>query len=413
MRSLTLSPDQQSLTAGRGQESDPDRARRRRVLHVGKYYPPHPGGMETRLRSLCVSLMPWFDCEVVVANAGRGTRSETIDGIPVRRLRTWSMLAGTPICPAMPWAIARSRADLVVLQWPNPAAFVAYALSGYRGPLIVAWESDVVRQRVLDKLFAPVTRGVLMRASVILVSSPDYNVNSPMLGEFAHKVRALPVGISMEPFRRTNAAAIGEIRRRFGERIVLGVGRLVYYKGFEHLVRAAKAIDAAVLIVGDGPQRATLEAEARKQGVAERVCFLGEVEDLVSYYQACDVFVLPSVARSEAFGIVQLEAMACAKPVVNTQIPSGVPFVSLDGVTGITVPPADPDALAAAINRLLGDPQLRDEYGQAGLRRVQEEFSVERIAVTARNIYEDVLNPPARAGQGFPEDASLLRTNRN
>lgn len=87
--------------------SDTGRTRRRRVLHVGKYYPPHPGGMETRLRSLCVSLMPWFDCEVVVANAARETRAEAIDGIPVQRLGTWLMLAGTPICPAMPSAIAR------------------------------------------------------------------------------------------------------------------------------------------------------------------------------------------------------------------------------------------------------------------------------------------------------------------
>lgn len=395
------------------QKSDSTRIRKKRVLHIGKYYPPHPGGMETRLRSLCASLTPWFDCEVLVANAVRETRVETIDEVPVRRLGTWLMLAGTPICPAMPRAIARSRPDLVLLQWPNPAAFVAYALSGYRGPLLVAWESDVIRQRMLDKFFAPVTRAVLMRASIILVSSPDYDAHSPTLAKFAHKVRVLPVGISSEPFRHANSDAISELHRRYGKRIVLGVGRLVYYKGFEHLVRAAKSINGAVVIVGDGPMRTTLEEEARTQGVADRVFFPGEVDDLVSYYQACDVFVLPSVARSEAFGIVQLEAMACAKPVVNTQIPTGVPFVSLDGVTGITVPPARSDALAAAINRLLDDSQLRHQYGQAALRRVQEEFSPDRVAATARSIYEEVLNPSARGGRDFSRDVNLLGTGRS
>ena len=393
---LEFSSDNYSLTA-RLQDSDAGGVRRKRVLHVGKYYPPHPGGMETRLRSLCVSVTPWFDCEVIVANAERATRTETIDGVHVRRLATWLMLAGTPICPKMPWAIARARPDLLLLQWPNPAAFVAYAISGYRGPLIVAWESDVIRQRLLDKLFAPVTRAVLARASIILVSSPGYDADSPMLREFARKVRSLPVGISTQRFRRSDDDAISRIRDRYGERIVLGVGRLVYYKGFQHLVRAAKSINGVVVIVGDGPLRTALEDEARKQGVADRVFFPGEVDDLVSYYQACAVFVLPSVARSEAFGIVQLEAMACAKPVVNTRIPTGVPFVSLDGVTGITVPPEDSGALATAINRLLDDAKLRNKYGQAALRRVEEEFSADRVAVTARNIYEEVLGRSAGA----------------
>jgi glycosyltransferase involved in cell wall biosynthesis len=139
----------------------------------------------------------------------------------------------------------------------------------------------------------------------------------------------------------------------YGERIVLGVGRLIYYKGFEHLVRAMGDVQATALIAGDGPLSGALAAEATRLGVADRVVLLGRVNeaDLKACYHACDVFALPSIERSEAFGIVQLEAMACGRPVVNTRLDSAVPHVSLDGLTGLTVPPGDPAALAAACAR--------------------------------------------------------------
>jgi rhamnosyl/mannosyltransferase len=174
---------------------------------------------------------------------------------------------------------------------------------------------------------------------------------------------------------------------------VLGVGRLIYYKGFDYLVRAMAHVDSNLLIVGDGPLRARLEEVARALGIHERVFFAGEIQNdaIAPYYHAADVFVLSSVARSEAFGIVQLEAMAAARPVVNTRIDSGVPFVSIDGVTGITVPPREPEALAAAITRLLDNPELRARYGAAATRRVREEFSLEAMASRTLDLYHDIL----------------------
>ena len=340
---------------------------------------------------MCTSLKPWFDCEVIVASENRHTLVENIDGITVRRLGVALHLAGAPVCPAMPRAIARSQADLVHMQWPNPAAFLAFLASGYRGPLIVSWQSDVVRQRFLDRLFAPVTRVVLSRAALVLASSPDYAANSPVLNQWTDRVRVVPIGISDESLRNIDSAAVGEIRSKYGPRIVLGVGRLVYYKGFEHLIRAARSIDGVVLIIGEGPLRARLEQEIERQGVAARVFLLGHVRDIAAFYHACDVFVLPSIARSEAYGIVQLEAMACQKPIVNTEVGSGVTYVSPNGVTGITVPPADSIALAGAINKLLGNSALRRDLGAAGLRRMREEFSVERMASRLRDLYEEVL----------------------
>jgi rhamnosyl/mannosyltransferase len=188
------------------------------------------------------------------------------------------------------------------------------------------------------------------------------------------------------------------LRRRYGDRLVLGVGRLIYYKGFQNLVRAMADVRAIALIAGDGPLASALAAEAARFGVADRVALLGRVNeaDLKACYHACDVFVLPSVERSEAFGIVQLEAMVCGKPVVNTWLDSAVPHVSLDGVTGLTVPPNDPAALAVALNALLDDPERRATMGAAARRRVREEFSVELMARRTLEVYREIAGSAVR-----------------
>ena len=204
--------------------------------------------------------------------------------------------------------------------------------------------------------------------------------------------RVIPFGIRADAFEHPDAARVAELRRRYGERIVLAVGRLIYYKGFEHLVRAMADVRATALIAGDGPLGGALAAEAARLGVADRVVLLGRVNDadLKACYHACDVFALPSVERSEAFGIVQLEAMACGRPVVNTRLDSAVPHVSLDGLTGLTVPPGDPAALAAALSALLDDPARRAAMGVAARRRVHEEFSAELMARRTLEVYREI-----------------------
>ncbi|MGH7880616.1 MAG: glycosyltransferase, partial [Candidatus Binataceae bacterium] len=183
--------------------------------------------------------------------------------------------------------------------------------------------------------------------------------------------------------------------------IVLGVGRLVYYKGFEHLIRAMARVAGHLLIVGEGPRHLQLERAARVAGVGARVSFLGDLsrDELIATYHAADVFVLPAVARSEAFGIVQLEAMACGRPVVNTRVASGVPFVSIDSETGITVEPGAPEALSAALNLLLDDPELRARYGAAGAQRVRDHFDLATMLDRTLALYRQILGAPRPAGQ--------------
>jgi glycosyltransferase involved in cell wall biosynthesis len=366
---------------------------RLRVLHVGKFYPPHRGGMESHLETLCRELRAEVDVEVLVASDTRQTVRETVDGVPVTRIGTVATFASASINPGMARAIRESAADVVHFHHPNPTGVLSYLASGRRGPLVVTYHSDIVRQRVLGAAFSPILHRFLRGAHAILASSPDYAASSPVLRKHPDRVRIIPFGIRAEEFETADPEAVEEIRARYGPGMVLGIGRLVYYKGFEYLVRAMVAVEGQLVILGDGPLRGALESLAAELGMGERVAFPGPVRDLAPWYHAADVFALPAVARSEAFGIVQLEAMAAGTPVVNTRLHSGVPFVSRDGETGITVPPGDPDALAAALRRLLAEPDLRERFGAAARERVRREFSLHRMVASTLAVYREAASP--------------------
>jgi glycosyltransferase involved in cell wall biosynthesis len=353
--------------------------KRLRILHIGKFYPPHRGGMESHLETLCRELAAEADVQVIVSNDGRKTVHETVDGVPVTRIGTLATLASASINPGMARAIRQTPADVVHFHHPNPTGVLSYLASGRRGPLVVTYHSDIVRQRVLGAAFGPVLHRFLRGAHAILASSPEYARSSPVLRAHADRVRIVPFGIRAEEYATADADEVARLRALYGPRVVAAAGRLVYYKGFHYLIRAIAGVDARLVILGDGPLRGRLQALAEEAGVADRVHFPGSVPSLVPYYHAADVFALPAVARSEAFGLVQLEAMAAGLPVVNTRIDSGVPFVSRDGETGITVPPADVGALAGALGLLLDTPALRERYGRAARERVRTEFSLDRM----------------------------------
>jgi rhamnosyl/mannosyltransferase len=363
-----------------------------RALHVGKFYPPYKGGMETHLQALCEGLQPDVSVQVVVASEDHRSTEDLVHGIKVTRAGTLFSFSAAQVCPRMVSEIRRAQADVIHLHWPNPMAVVAYLASGHRGPLVITYHSDVIRQKMLARTFAPILHRALARSAAIIVTSPNYLVSSPVLSAYRDRCYVIPFGIPLEHLQRYDEVAAMRIRQRYGPHLILSVGRLVYYKGYEYLIRAMARVQGHLLIVGQGPLRHKLEQLARECGVAERVTFAGYLPDaeLAQYYHAADVFVLASIARSEAFGLVQLEAMACGKPVINTRLDSGVPFVSLDGVTGLTVPPMDTGALAAAINQLLGDSALRATYGAAARRRVRAEFSMEVMTRRTLDLYAQV-----------------------
>jgi len=184
-----------------------------------------------------------------------------------------------------------------------------------------------------------------------------------------------------------------EFRQRYGPPLVLFVGLLRYYKGLSFLIEAMPQIPGRLLVVGEGPQGQEWRELTRQRGLEDKVTFLGRVsdEDLVALYHACDVFVLPAIHRSESWGAVQVEAMACGKPVVCTELGTGTSFVNVHGQTGLVVPPRDSAALAQAIGALLQDESLRQQMGQRARERAEQEFSSSVMVKRLVDLYRDVL----------------------
>jgi glycosyltransferase involved in cell wall biosynthesis len=369
-----------------------------RVLQLGKYYYPYMGGIENHLYLLCNELKRSVDLDVLVCNSERTSTVEEVDGVRVARCFELTNVASTSICPTMPLELSRRSYDLVHFHFPHPMAVLSYLLArpSHDHAVVITYHSDILKQKRLLRVYRSFMDRVLERADAIICTSPNYLEGSDALGPHRAKCTVIPYGIDRSQFERTReldeqAAAI---RARFpGRKLVLGVGRLIYYKGFEHVIRAMRDVDAELLLVGGGPLRPALEKTARECGVAERVHFIGEVHNqaLAPYYFASDVYALPSIARSEAFAIVQLEAMACGLPVLNTSIPrSGVSFVSRDGESGLTVPPEDAAAFARGLRTILEDEALAKRFGAAGRARVQREFSKEVMAERMLALYAEM-----------------------
>jgi rhamnosyl/mannosyltransferase len=238
-------------------------------------------------------------------------------------------------------------------------------------------------------------KAFLSKIDCIIATSPNYIDSSAILREYRQKCQIVPLGIHISRFIQPLADSLDPalIRQTHGDRLLLFIGKFRYYKGLNVLLEAMKKVDGKLLLIGEG----YLEKELKKHAVLNRlenkVVFLGELSDQAvnAFLHACDVFVLPSVERSEAFGIVQLEAMACGKPVICTELGTGTTYINQHQKTGIVVEPNKPDALAHAINFLLDRPELRSQYGQAGLERVQRFFTADRMIADLIAVYETSL----------------------
>jgi rhamnosyl/mannosyltransferase len=370
---------------------------RLRVCHLAKFYPPAPGGIESHVRALaraqaelgarvrvvCVNHRDRYGRDLTWEPQARTATEEEWDGpVRVTRLGRWGNLARLDVCPRLLGALRglRGEADVLHLHAPNPAMTLALAVIRPEARLVITHHSDVIRQRLLGRAFRPFERLVYGRAASILCTSPRYAEGSQLLCGFGGKVSVLTFGIDLRLYREPSAAArehADRLRAEHGEPLWLVVGRLVYYKGLPNAVKALARVPGRLLVIGDGPARAGLERLAAAEGVAERILWRGHVgeDELVGAYQAATALWFPSNARSEGFGLVQVEAMASGCPVVNTAIPaSGVPWVSRHEETGLTVSVDDPAALAAAVRRLVEEPGLRARLAEGARRRAVSEF---------------------------------------
>lgn len=393
------------------------------VLHLGKYFPPFDGGMENFLADLLeAQVRSGTKVAAIVHNHHGLLRGETsfltgtltgedLSGdrpVSLYRVPALGRVLYAPVSPTFPFwlrrAIEAERPDILHLHLPNTSAFWALLLPRARAvPWVVHWHADVISSahslglRLAYPLYRPLEQWLLRRASMIVATSQNYLDSSSALAPWHHKCRVVPLGIDRQRIPRTSDAMRRQAEGLWNHAAlrILTVGRLTYYKGNEYLIEAVKSVPGArLLIVGEGERRAKLSALTAELGIADRVVLMGSLpnEDMHALMATCDCFCLASMERTEAFGVVLLEAMAHGKAVVACDIAgSGVGWVVQDGKTGYVVSPADPSALARAFASLLGSREELVRLGREGVRRYRELFDIERVTGKMQGVYEEVL----------------------
>jgi len=373
-----------------------------KILQFGKFYPPHIGGIEKVMFDLTEGLnRRGIRCDVLCSNKEPKYSEERNRGYSIIRTRSYGIYHSVSVTPQMIGKLreVQDNYDIIHVHLPDPMAAVALFLCKPRVGIVLHWHGDVIRQRLLLPMYRPFQTWMLRRAEAVLATSPNYVDGSTSLAPFRSKCHVVPIGVDISGMS-VSSGKVREIRERFkGKRIVLSIGRLTHYKGYEYLIEAGGHLgdDYVVLIVGSGGLDRELSRRIKDLGLTDKVHILGRVEheELGSYYEASDVFCLSSVSKNEGFGIVQIEAMLFGKPVVSTNIQgSGVVYANVDDETGLVVEPRDPQALAGAISRICSDRDLYERLAAGGRRRAGEVFTLDNMLNSTIEVYGQVLATP-------------------
>lgn len=376
-----------------------------KILHLGKYYPPAPGGIESHVQTLaraqaelghevnvlCVNHADQNGKDITHSRWRKTSTFTHTDGkVKVDRVGRWFGISRLEICPALLGRVRKAtrKADVVHLHTPNPLMLAAWWIAGNRKtPLVVTHHSDVIKQKFLQRAVAPFEKWVYCAACLILSDSPNYIEGSSVLKGFREKVEVLPLGIDLAPFLNPGPKekeSTNRLKEIHGFPLWLMVGRMTYYKGYHIALEALARVDGNLIIVGSGPLESQLKSMANRLGVLERIIWMESVTEdtLVSLYHAATALWFPSIARSEGFGLVQVEAMASGCPVINTQIPdSGVSWVSQNEITGFSVPVSCPQSFASAAELLAQDSTMRGLFSRNAKSRAIQEFDSKKMAI--------------------------------
>lgn len=354
-----------------------------RVLEVYKgLHPGVKGGIERYVHDLGVYLTGrGHGVEVMVPGGRRAGGSVSLEGMTVTTVPGLATVLSNPITPGFGLRLRRNRADILHFHLPLPTAVLSWSLWGDGRPFVVTYHSDIVRQKTLLPLYGPLLRRFLRRASRVLATSPVYAASSRFLAGLPN-VSVVPIGVDTSRFS-PGPGAEGDY--------FLFVGRFRGYKGIHVLLDAWSRLPGTRLVmVGGGPLEGEVRSRVGREGL--QVELVGAVDDagLLRLYRGARALVLPSTHRSEAYGMVQLEAMACGTPVISTALDTGVRWVNRDGETGLIVPPDDPEALAAAVRRMADDP-LRDRLSRQALARARGELEASGTFAMVERAMEDFL----------------------
>ncbi len=354
------------------------------ILHLSKYYHPYRGGIEKVIKELSeTAVQQGHKVTVICASESPQRIEEMVNGVQVIRLAKWTSLFSQPITPSVFTEVKEwfQKVDVVHLHTPNPLFESACLAFDIPCPLVVTYHCEVMKARTLNNIYRPIAKKVLQRADRILVATEYHIEYSKFLKEFKNKCEVIPFGI--EPKYDVKTLEVNQklhAIKQEHDRYFLFVGRMVPYKGIPVLLKAMQSVDHKLLLIGKGPLLDSMKAMCQELGLQNKVHFLGAVEsdtDFAAYLHGSDAIVLPSINEAEAFGLALLEAMSCKKPAITTDLNSGVRFVNVSGVTGLSVPPMQEQPLAEALNSMAQNHEMRLKMGDAAYAHFQKNFLVQ------------------------------------
>lgn len=369
-----------------------------KILQLGKFYPIR-GGIEKVMYDLMLGFSEEkVHCDMLCASTERQSAGifKVNDFATIFVVSTALKVSGTMLAPAMVFKLIKiaKQYDIIHIHHPDPMATLALYFSGFKGTVILHWHSDILKQKMLLKFYQPILEWLIKRADKIVGTTPIYVQQSSFLQQVQDKVDYVPIGVNAMV---ANQANVLRIKKHYQNKIlVFSLGRLVEYKGYEYLIRAAQRLDDHyhILIGGKGPFEKDLTKLIKEYNLNKKITLLGFIDDaeLSDYYVACDIFCLSSIWKTEAFAIVQIEAMSCGKPIVSTKIPgSGVSWVNQHDVSGLVVDPQNEDALADAIFQIGSSKLLYQKYAFGSQNRYENYFTREKMIEKCKIIYGEAL----------------------
>jgi rhamnosyl/mannosyltransferase len=381
-----------------------------RILHIGKYFPPFAGGIENFTGDLLPALAEIGVETAALVHQHEPAGAAVNDPAAITRVPSYGRLLYAPISPGFPLALSRLldsfRPDLLHIHMPNTSAFWALlSPKARRIPWIIHWHADVVASAIDTRLalaysvYRPFEQALLRHAAKIICTTPDYLASSEPLKRWREKCTVVPLGIDPARLPVQDTAAVAQATRAFWGPTapfkVVAIGRLTYYKGHDVLIRAIKELPhATLLLVGGGDRRARLERAIAREGLQQRVRLTGHLVDrhLQALIQSADCLCLPSLERTEAFGLVLLEAMRYGKAVIASSVEgSGMNWVVDHNTTGLLVPPGNVGELARALARLAASPTTRADMGRAGQQKFMDRLQINKIAEATQNVYKEIM----------------------
>ncbi|WP_188013866.1 glycosyltransferase [Photobacterium damselae] len=367
-----------------------------KILQVSKLYPPFFGGIETVVYDLVSELKKKDDCTVDVLCVSDKKKStiELYEDVKVYRDGSSIHLSSVYLSFDFikTWKKIRNSYDVVHIHLPNPLATFALFLFPTNAKVILHWHSDIIKQKLLKKLIWPIEKNALKISDSIIVTSENYLQHSNDLSDFKDKARVIPIGIKSNKYIKSDYLNILSEKYK-SKKIVFSLGRHVYYKGFEYLIKAAEKLpdNYVVLIGGAGELTGQLESLIDELNLNSKVFLIGRIDDdkISDYFYLADVFCLPSIEKSEAFGVVQLEAMSVGLPIVSSDIlGSGVGWVNKNGITGLTTIPKDIDDLSKKI-RIVCENNMFNKDNV--LEHFYSNFTREKMSESIIDLYRKLL----------------------